>query len=206
MIRLFSAIVALTLVIALSMPPAFDPSDKAPAVVMLLGPMGGGTGFGIISPITGKHYIMTNAHVCEVASAVQPQEGAQFALKILKVADFTDLCLAEAGYLQDFIQVATSSPSVFEHINVLGHGRLLPLTYTEGRYIGIIPDQVLSVYMPGYATATILPGNSGSPVMNDAGELVGVAYASADAIDNRLIMVPLADIYAFLAQYESLEQ
>jgi len=206
--RLITGILALTAVIVLSLPPSFSPDKHSAAVVMLVSPSGnGGTGFGVVSPYTGKTYILTNAHVCEIATAVVPPEGAMYALKILKIADYTDLCIAEAGYLDSFISVSHSDLKAFDHINILGHGLLLPLTYTEGHYVGRIPDQVLSVFMPGYGTASILPGNSGSPVMNDAGELVGVAYASGDAVNNRVLMVPLADIYSFIADYESsLEQ
>ena len=175
--------------------------DQAAAVVMVMGPFGGGTGFGVVSPYTGIHYILSNAHVCEIASAVRPLHSPMYAAKILKIAEDTDLCLLEAGYLEPALEISSTKPQPFDPIHVLGYGLLLPLTLTEGHYVGTMPGPVLRVMDPGYGTASILPGNSGSPVLNTSGEVIGVAFASAGFIDNRVIMVSLKDIYKFMEGY-----
>jgi S1-C subfamily serine protease len=175
--------------------------EQGTPVLMLRGLFGGGTGFVIRSPYTGKRYIMTNAHVCDVASIVSPTEELPYMLKPLKIADNTDLCLAEVGYAQGTLELSKEAPQAFDRIHILGYGLLLPLTLTEGTYVGTILGQVLAVTNPGYGTAPILPGNSGSPVLNDKGEVIGVVYASGGSIDNRVIMVPMSDIYRFMEGY-----
>lgn len=46
-------------------------------------------------------------------------------------------------------------------------------------------------------TANILPGNSGSPVLNSFGHVVGVAFAGSPG-SGRGLIVPLSDVKAFL--------
>jgi serine protease Do len=165
---------------------------------MLVGENGGGTGFGIVSPTTGKHYILTNKHVCEVATEVRSEEGPAYVAQKIVVAEYTDLCLLEAGYLTSALELASSYPEAHDPIHILGYGYLLGNTLTEGHYVGRIYDSILGVMFPAYATAPILPGNSGSPVINDSGEVVGVVYASGAEIDYRALIVPLEDIYQIL--------
>lgn len=50
-------------------------------------------------------------------------------------------------------------------------------------------------------TAQILPGNSGSPVVNRSGELIGVAFASGSNDINRAWVIPLKSIQEFLKHY-----
>jgi hypothetical protein len=51
--------------------------------------------------------------------------------------------------------------------------------------------------MANISTANILPGNSGSPVLNAFGHVVGVAFASAPG-SGRSMLVPLEDVVDFL--------
>lgn len=51
-----------------------------------------------------------------------------------------------------------------------------------------------------YTNAKILPGNSGSPVFNAAGRVVGVVFAG-DADGSAGFFIPLEDLYEFVSVY-----
>lgn len=178
--------------------PSFNPTAISKNVVMLGGAHTGGTGFVVRAP-SGQTYILTNRHVCQDVMYIDNQTYLMPA-KIIEVSQTTDLCLIEApGLLYGLgLNIAEAEPEAFDPIHIIGWGMLMGLTLTDGTWVGRLPE-VLGVKHPAYATASILPGNSGSPVLNDQGEVVGVAYASGDVIDNRAFIVPLEDIQEFLS-------
>jgi S1-C subfamily serine protease len=122
-------------------------------------------------------------------------------LSIVEISPETDLCLLapietaaaplELGY----------EPQQHDQVVVTGYGYLLGETITEGRFVGYLPGDVLGVQNPGYVTAPVLPGNSGSPVLSAGGYVVGVVFASSPAIDYRALIVPLDQVRAFLSVY-----
>lgn len=177
---------------------SFDPHREGKSVVRIDGLFGSGTGFVVEAPSGGK-YIVTNKHVCAgVPAFIQSSERLIFA-KVLKVSDTSDLCLLAADRMEGGLQLASQEPEQHAPFYILGWGYMLGLTLTQGHWVGHpIPDDVMGVTRPSYGTATILPGNSGSPVFDQHGYVVGVAYASGDAVDNRALMVPLQDLKDFL--------
>lgn len=168
---------------------------------MLTDLLGGGTGFVVEAP-SGKHYVLTNRHVCDSAR-IFIGEDFMAMLSLVEAANWTDLCLltAPSFLYNQAIEVSDTDLQPHDEVHILGYGMLIGLTRSDGYYVGRIMDQVLSVVMPGYVTATVLPGNSGSPVLNSKGKLVGVVYASGGEIDNRALIVPLEDIKDFLSKY-----
>lgn len=219
---------------------------------------GGGTGFAIKAP-SGKSYILTNDHVCGVSSDKKTVlvTGEQGSLRrnIISHDLNSDLCLIEGMPGVEGLDTAGSAPEVGDHLNVVGHPRLMPTHVSTGEMIGtqdvsilygyisvlnpetgkseqidpakggMLPEQctgakysqqdiemniifaVLKVKVcimtvhDAYNTAiTIHPGNSGSPVVNFWGNVVGVAFAGSSDT-NWGMMVPLKDVKAFLKNY-----
>jgi len=139
----------------------------------------GGTGF----LIDGKGYLVTNAHVVKNAShiAVQNSEGDEFKARIIHVDPVTDLA---------FLKIEDTA---FKSLGALPYGisRTGTKLGEELFTLGYPRDEI--VYGKGYMSArtgfegdtlayqiTIAanPGNSGTPVMNKDGEVVGIVRSS----------------------------
>jgi serine protease Do len=162
---------------------------------------GGGTGF-YVKAASGKTVIVTNRHICDGAAIYQYKFGRPIELQIIEVAPHTDLCLLQpvAHYAKP-LRLAASEPQPHEKVHVIGFGLLLGESRTDGYWVGRLFGVLLGVENPAYATVPILPGNSGSPIMNAQDEVVGVVFASSSEIDNRSIIVNLDQLRQFLAAY-----
>lgn len=188
----------------------------------------GGTGFAVRGD-SGKVYTMTNAHVCRIDGGkiyANLANGRKIPLQILEFSEEHDLCIASAVPKLKGLKLA-SSVAVGEELGVVGHPKLMPLTLSRGELIGyqnvivLVDEQecddteqgaayktVLSLFGPvcildvegALSNILILPGNSGSPVVNFWGNITAVAFA-ADARDGWGILVPLKYVKAFLRNY-----
>lgn len=195
---------------------------------------GGGTGFSIQAP-SGKTYIMTNAHICDMYkgdknAVIQRPDGSFIKRPILFISGDTDLCLIEGI---DGLRGLKIASKVFtgEIIEIIGHPHLMPLNVSYGDIlgtdnvdvmIGVIgydmpeseckqhknkildaesffgPVKVCVEELPAYLTTAVsMPGNSGSPVVDFSGHVVGVLFAGDNSV-NWGIVVPLSDVKAFL--------
>lgn len=196
-------------------------------------PNRGGTAFQVVAP-SGRTYLISNGHVCGLGS-----EGAMVAelggskrrirVRILEIAEDTDLCILEGLSISAGLQLARGMWEK-ERLFVLGHPHLNDLTLSEGfpvsRQIVTIQtgDTEETCIGPGYrweslsdifgipmgtctraldawdTSAVIYPGNSGSPVMNRGGDVVGVIFAGHSATHYGSF-VPLDVLRNFLSVY-----
>jgi serine protease Do len=135
----------------------------------------GGTGF----LIDGKGYIVTNAHVIENASniAVQNTRGVEFDAEAIYTDNQRDIAILKIKD-EDFkplnsipYTISKSSPDLAEPIFTLGYPRN-DIVYGEG-YLSATTGfhgDTLSCQIEIAAN----PGNSGSPVLNRSGEVIGI--------------------------------
>lgn len=188
----------------------------------------GGTGFAVKAD-SGKVYTLTNAHVCRIDGGriyANLSNGRKIPLRIVEFSEEHDLCLASAVPKLGGLKLA-SSVAIGEELGVVGHPKLMPLTLSRGELIGyqnviVLVDQnecnetevgaiyktVESLFGPvcimdvegALSNIPILPGNSGSPVVNFWGNVTAVAFA-ADGSDGWGILVPLAYVQRFLKAY-----
>jgi S1-C subfamily serine protease len=158
----------------------------------------------------------------------RPSDGSEpMNLSIIMVASDIDLCLLDPLPDHEGLPLAAES-NILDFIYVVGHPRLLPAILTKGYYISRSVEQIsdpdtaerdcigpnrsweihMTLFGPvgvcaiaedsGLTDASIRPGNSGSPVTNVYGELVGVAFAADETIG---LFLPLDRVRAFLSSF-----
>jgi serine protease Do len=141
-------------------------------------------GSGFIIERTGV--IVTNAHVVEGASTVQVRlfDGRRYSAKVIGRDNRVDLALLKfdaPGDLATLPFADSNHVRVGELVLALGH----PFGLEHSVSFGIVSRKgaPLTVAAPGFdfiqTDAAINPGNSGGPLVNMAGEVVGVNSMAA---------------------------
>jgi serine protease Do len=141
------------------------------------------TGSGFVIEPTGT--IVTNAHVVEQAEWIQVRlsDGRRFSGRILGLDNRVDLALIkiDAADLPSLPLGDSNKLRVGEFVLALGH----PFGLEQSVSLGIVSRKgaPLTVAAPGFdfiqTDAAINPGNSGGPLVNMAGQVVGVNSMAA---------------------------
>lgn len=135
-----------------------------------------GSGFAI-----SDHVFVTNRHVIGGAALLQVStyDGHDIDVTATGAVVIADLALVWTKQpLPATIPLATENPVVGANVTAVGFPLGGPLTTTHGRVLKYAPDPVGWSSLPMLVNdAPIEHGSSGSPLINDAGQLVGVAYA-----------------------------
>ena len=130
-------------------------------------------------------YLVTNAHVVEEAERIQIQlaDGRRFAGRVVGFDNRVDLALVkiDATALPVALLGDSNRLRVGEFVLALGH----PFGLEQTVSFGIVSRKgaPLDVAAPGFdfiqTDAAVNPGNSGGPLVNMAGEIVGVNSMAA---------------------------
>lgn len=185
-------------------------STVAPKVVKLVNGYGaGGTGFYVNTP-SGETYILTNKHVCAVTGdkiAIVKEDKSYIMRNIIDRSNDHDLCLVEAPEDIDGLDISSENVEIGDTIAIIGHPHLTPLAVARGTYNGETTELLQFMAMldlptiatVGWTDAAAYPGNSGSPVVDFYGNVVGVLFAGQAAHVN--MIVPLSAINSFLKDF-----
>jgi len=154
-----------------------------------------GSGFAI-----DDHTLITNRHVVANSQQIQVStyDGRDVAVTAAALADFSDLAVVVAqDSLPAYTQLAAADPVIGERISVVGFPAGGRLTVTSGRILGSAQDPLRANLGEILVTdAPLAPGSSGSPALNEAGEVVGVVYAGADS--GQTLLVPVTTLREML--------
>lgn len=171
-------------------------------------------GTGIV--VTADGYILTNKHVIDGATKVSviTSDGKTYKdVKIvtidplndvayLKVADVTDLKPATLGNSKTLSagqQVIAIGNALGEYQNTVtsgiisGIGRSVTASDSTGRNSETLTNMIQT-------DAAINSGNSGGPLVNAAGEVIGINTATSASADNIGFAIPISGVKGMLAQ------
>lgn len=203
--------------------------------------VGSGTGFHVKAK-SGDVYIMTNAHVCEMASNGKKlqviSEGRPFGTErdVVFVSKSHDICLVEGLPGHDSGLELASDYKIGEKIHLIGHPNGRPLMVSNGELVfddakvtiakfAVYSEEdaqkctkeggqlvtypsffgdILVCVSSDYAfqiSAITFPGNSGSPVVNKFGNVIGLLYAGRNDVINDGYTVKLQFLKEVLDNY-----
>jgi S1-C subfamily serine protease len=140
-----------------------------------------GTGFFI----NDQGYFVSNNHVVEICSEVKTKkEGQTYIANIIAVDQRNDLALGKVNFSDnDYISISDVGARLGEEIIVAG----FPFQKQLSESIKITKGIISSLSGPGndYSVfqmdAAVQPGNSGGPIINNQGKLIGVTVAKANS-------------------------
>jgi putative serine protease PepD len=171
-----------------------------PSVVKInvSGSSGSGSGSGIILSADGK--ILTNNHVASLAGksgqiSIDFNDGSHAPAKVLGTDPLTDTAVVQAEGVSGLTPATighSSSLQVGQGVVAIGSPFGLNATVTSGIVsalnrpvdVGQVSAGNVTVYPAIQTDAAINPGNSGGPLVNLAGEVVGIDSAIQTATDS----------------------
>ena len=182
------------------------------------GPFGGtatGIGSGII--LTADGYALTNRHVVEGSESLKATlaDGTEYPASVVTVSDTTDLALVKIEATG--LRPATIGDSTTVEVGQTAIAIGSPLgTYTETVTKGIVSalDRTITVQdeQTGRPTtlkgliqtdAAINQGNSGGPLLNAAGQVIGVNTATASSAEGLGFAIPIREAASLIEQARS---
>tara|TARA_R110000803_G_scaffold71209_5_gene134377 strand:- start:1057 stop:1722 length:666 start_codon:yes stop_codon:yes gene_type:complete len=142
----------------------------------------------------GWQYTITNNHICKAYDEyiIVGEE----ALKILYKDPVHDICVIESSSVLPYLKIAERRLEPTDDVYVIGFPRGMNKTVRSGYLInygfsvfGWLKNKLTVQY--GVISATAYPGNSGSPILNSKGEVVGILFAGQRGIHTEALIVPL---------------
>lgn len=232
--KLWWALIIINSVFIGLMTPSFSHAAENPAMEQLRktavridgnGCMGSGS---VVEGKSGKHYILTNQHLCNCAKYrgniyATFEDGQQLVGTVVSQNWNSDLCAAHINGYDKALKLGRSLAPLTE-VNTRGWpgGRL---TESHGHVVGTVrwstdfPIEQIGVCptksKPVYGSNDVLaactltyvsvlsnlyarPGSSGSAVVNDDGQLVGVVSSWHPGSDTEAGLVPFSQLKEFL--------
>ncbi len=171
-------------------------------------------GTGII--VTADGYILTNKHVIDGATKINVvlDDGTTYEnvklvvtdplndIAFLKISDVSDLKPAKLGNSKTITvgqQVIAIGNALGQYQNsvtsgiISGTGRSLTATDSTGSMSENLTDMIQT-------DAAINSGNSGGPLLNAAGEVIGINTATGSGVENIGFAIPIASVKGMLSQ------
>ncbi len=168
----------------------------SPAVVLIKGESGSGTvlGSGLIVSPDGK--IATNLHVIRdlKTAGIQLASGEVFdAVSVLAFDDRKDLAIVKiAGFDLPTVELGNSNDvKSGERVVVIGSPRGLQGTVTTGVVSAIRDEPSGAGFKLIQTDASVNPGNSGGPLLNDRGQAIGVVTSKLRGSEGLNFALPI---------------
>jgi S1-C subfamily serine protease len=162
-------------------------------------------GCGFLSTGTGfaldAHTLITNRHVTSNSKELQVQtyDGRSISATTVSTTTVADIAIVttEETLGATFAEPAEADPVESDVITVVGYPNGGRLSTVSGVVLGPTVDLLGAALGTVLATtASVEPGSSGSPVLNEDGQVVGVVYAKSDS--NQSFIVPVSTLNTLL--------
>ena len=181
--------------------------------------VGTGTGF-IYKKDKQKGYIMTNSHVIGNGNNVKVilSDDKEVDAKILGKDDLSDIAVLsiDSKYVKKVAEIGNSEESKLGN-TVITIGAPMGSDYSGTVTKGILSgkDRMISINLSGYGTsdymvrvlqtdAAINPGNSGGPLINVAGQVIGITSLKLvrNEVEGMGFAIPIEDAMYYVADLE----
>ncbi len=167
------------------------------------------SGSGVIIDPSG--IIVTNAHTVYRANRVQVNldDGQTFPARIITYVNDLDLALLkiDTPMLLSFVDIANSdSIRLGQEVVTIGNSPILKKTISGGKIIGLGVERTIQ-RLGGRRTGLIQTsvnlyhGDSGGPLFDDTGDLIGLMTADEGSRDHSSFAIPSNRIKQYLLEY-----
>lgn len=150
-----------------------------------------------------KILLVTNRHVCSQDDGLTTIYSNEKPLVVLAISNEHDLCLIKADR-KSGLYLSNKDVENNDKVILVGHPNGLPLTIREGYKMGsfeTVFPWVSNQRIPFTLISSITyRGNSGSPVTNEYGEVIGVLFAGNPESITEGFVVPLKNLKQFLSK------
>jgi hypothetical protein len=153
-----------------------------------------GTGFGVSDGTT----VITNLHVIQGAmgAKIKTADNREYDIKyVLGYDQAHDLAVLESPVHLPQLALSDHEPSVGDVIFTIGNPHGLEGSFSEGLVSGLRELEGSSVYQ---ISAAVSPGNSGGPVLNQSGAVIGVTTFGMRSGQNLNFAIPIRYIKPLL--------
>lgn len=160
-----------------------------------------GTGFSVLYK-NGLTYILTNKHVCEARPnatfTISTIERVSYKASIFSIDPLSDLCVLKTELYVPPVKMEKYNVNMAEEVFVIGAPEGHFPTFVQGRASYFVKVNEPDMKIAQLINAPITHGNSGSPIFDEDGKVVGIIYAVSPQFNMIAYAVPMITIRNFL--------
>ena len=171
----------------------FDAEETYNSVVVVYTDTGVGSGFAI-----EENLLLTNAHVVEDNKTVtinlyndSPVKGT-----VIKVDAAKDLALIQTKKSLPVLDINKEKISIGDEVFAIGAPKDMPYTMTKGIISAL--DRKIGKNSYIQLDASVNSGNSGGPLLDSNGKVIGVITLKASDAEGIGFAIPVSDVFAFI--------
>lgn len=175
----------------------FTPEETYNSVVVVYTDTGVGSGFSI-----KENIIITNAHVVGYNKKVTVNlyDGASIKGTVIKTDAEKDLALIEVNKTITPLSIISDNLSIGQEVYAIGAPKDMPYTMTKGIISAL--DRKLGQNTYIQIDASVNSGNSGGPLVNESGGVIGIITLKASDAEGIGFAINTKDINNFIEGVE----